>query len=65
MVHFLIIYTTSVTKMNYVEGNSHLDLLFQKTLRYEYQKVFQIILRHLDFALRKHQLLSLLMKTFI
>ena len=66
MVHFLIIiYTTLVIEMVYIECNSHLDLLFQKALLYEHhqkilEKVFQIMLRHLDFALKKPQLLSLL-----
>ena len=36
MVHYLtIIYTTLVTGMVYIEGNPHLDLLFQRALRYE------------------------------
>ena len=39
MVHyFTIIYTTLVLGMVYVERNSHLDLLFQKALRYEHHR---------------------------
>ena len=69
-MHYLtIIYTTLVIGMVYIERISHLDLLFQMALRYEhhrenFKKVSQIMLHRLDFALRKYQLLPLLMKTF-
>ena len=39
MVHyFTIIYTSLVTGMVYIERKSHLDLLFQKRLRYEHHR---------------------------
>ena len=39
MVHYLtIVYTTLVIGMVYIERNSHLDLLFQKALRYEHHR---------------------------
>ena len=39
MVHYLtIIYTTLVIGMVYIEGNSHLDLLFQKSLCHEHHR---------------------------
>ena len=39
MVHyFTIIYTSLVTGMVYIERNWHLDLLFQKRLRYEHHR---------------------------
>ena len=39
MVHYLtIIFTTLVIGMVSIDHNSHLDLLFQKTLRYEYHR---------------------------
>ena len=38
-MHYLtIIYTTLVIGMVYIERNSHLDLLFQKALRYEHHR---------------------------
>ena len=62
MVHYLTItYTTLVIGMVYIECNSHLDLLFQKALQ---KALLKIMLQRLDFALRKYQLLSLLMRTF-
>ena len=42
MVHYLAIiytiFTILLIEMVYIEGNSHLDLLFQKALRYEHHR---------------------------
>ena len=39
MVHYLIItYTTLMIKKVYIEGNAHLDLLFQKALSSEHHR---------------------------
>ena len=38
-VHYLIIiYTVLVIPMAYIDGNSHLNLLFQRALRYEHHR---------------------------
>ena len=69
MNYLTIIYTTLVTGMVYIEGNPHLDLLFQRALRYEqylenFRESFSNKVTPFRLRIEKASAIVPLMKTF-